>query len=157
MSNTKSIFDIHVPLTRAALLRLARGEPVVESRGSPPGATMIEGVAKVRLHDEITEGERRAIADALTRDVPSQYTSGYSISSWADHAPVVGTSEWLTMIASNADRIFICVQKGHTWEHVPLADASLDQQRDAIRAWLAAGMTPTWEKHAGKRSPAEDT
>lgn len=146
--STKSIFDFALPLTRAALLRLMKGEHV-EGRGSPPGATMIEGVAKAKLHAEITEAERRAICDVLTRDVPNTYAGGYAIASWGDNAPVVGTTEWLTMIASNADRIPIKVQTGpNTWESVYLADASLDQQKDALRTWLEAGMTPTWEKHA---------
>lgn len=143
---TKSIFDFALPLTRAALLRLVKGE-TVDARGNPAGTTMVEGVCKAKFADDVTEAERRAIGDALTRDVPGSYRGGYAVASWGDPAPVVGTTEWLTMIASNADRIAIQVQRGpNTWEPVWLADATPEQQKEAMRTWLEAGQTPTWER-----------
>lgn len=151
---TKSIFDIPLPLTRAALLRLLKGEHV-EHRGSPPGATMIEGVCKVKLAPEITEGERRAICDALTHDVPEAYRHGYAVASWGEVTPVVGSTAWLTMIASNADRIPIRVQIGPTaWGQRYLADCTPEQQAEAMRTWLESGTTPTWEKHEDNASQA---
>lgn len=153
---TKSIFDVPLPLTRAALLRLMKGEHV-EHRASPPGATMIEGVAKAKLHTEITEAERRAICDVLTRDVPEAYRAGYAVASWGEVLPVVGTTEWLAMIASNADRIPIKVQTGpNTWGDVYLARATPDQQREAMRTWLESGTTPTWETNTRVSPHVED-
>lgn len=143
---TKSIFDFALPLTRAALLRLVKGE-TVDARGNPAGTTMVEGVCKAKFADDVTEAERRAIGDALTRDVPGSYRGGFAVASWGDPAPVVGTTEWLAMIASNADRIAIQVQRGpNTWEPVWLADATPEQQKEAMRTWLEAGQTPTWER-----------
>jgi hypothetical protein len=107
---------------------------------------MIEGVAKVALDVDLTEGDKRAIGDALTRSVPDTYAGGFAISTWGEPMPVVGTTEWLAMIASNADRIAVKVQRAGTWETVWLADAPLDWQREAMRAWLASGTTPTWER-----------
>lgn len=144
---SKSLFDVPLQLTRAALLRLVKGE-TVEARANPPGATMVEAVAKVTLHQEVKEPERRAIADAITRDVPQQYQSGFSTSSWGDTAPVVGTTEWLAMIASNADRIAVQIQTGpNTWEKKYLVDCTQEQQTSAMKSWLESGQTPTWEQH----------
>lgn len=152
--STKSIFDVPLPLTRAALLRLLRGE-TVEARNSPLGATMIEGVAKVALHEEVTDAERRAIGDALTRSVPDSYLSGYSTASWTSAVAEVGTSEWLTMIASNADRIRLTVltPDGRGTEARYLADCTPEQQSNAVRSWLRAGMTPVWQRHVPQDEP----
>lgn len=144
---TTSIFDVNVQLLRYTLIRLLRGE-VVDASGHPPGMTMIKANVHVRLErEQLKESERLAIIDLLTRDADDM-KAGFHFGKWSDSKPVVGTSEWLVMIASNADRIMVRAKdRDHPGRFIdlPLAELSPVEQKATIRQWLESDYTPEWQ------------
>jgi len=142
--NTTKIKNLVVKtIMRDDLLRLLRGHSIEQ--------TTREGMVdtEVRLGlVPLSAMERRTICDALTRDVLGEYQHGYCISGWKPSEVVPGTSEWLSQIAANADRIRIQVTDvGGTTRTVMLADASPEDAQASVSHWLKEGITPAWEAY----------
>lgn len=109
-------------LTRRDMLALVKsGEIVIHATA---GSSVVRCDVRVTLHAECADDStRRALVDALTRDLAERYEDGYSVE---DGRYEPGSSEWVGWVVGNADRIE--VSKGRM-----LGDLTSEERR----AWVA--------------------
>lgn len=116
----------HVKLARRHLIALLRTGALNLPNQSTAAHSVRVDVRLVLDADVLDHATQRACVDALTEELAERYERGWNVEA---HAYEPGTSEWLGMIVSNADRIL--VRDGST-----LAQCSPEQARAYVERLL---------------------